>query len=213
MAVGIWNPKVPSDQPRWNSPKAFPRQSFNMCLDMDFGGADGQLLESLTMVNVFMGEFPAVFHGISFTYSGGTERFYGNKSYRLRTARRYNCIVQSFPIAGPKGEFINKVETSYCKSTDSIQSILVGCPKSILFVPQLSTNSRVWGFPANNIPSSQLSTNARRSVVFHLHGEMSHLETQLSTTVIQPPPGNLLISFCAKLKVHTPLLEQLSYVR
>jgi hypothetical protein len=125
MSVEIWNPKVPNDQPQWNSPMAFPRQSFNMCLDMDFGGADGRLLELLTMVNIFMGEFPAVFHGISFTYIDGTERFYGSKSYRLRTARKYKCIVQSFPLAGDRGEFISKVETSYCKSIDSIQSILV----------------------------------------------------------------------------------------
>jgi hypothetical protein len=92
---------------------------------MDFGGRDGKLLGLLTMVQIFMGEFPHVFHGIAFVYSDGTERFYGNKHYRVKSARKYNCIVQSFPIAGDKGELINKVETSYCKSRDIVQSISV----------------------------------------------------------------------------------------
>jgi hypothetical protein len=75
------------------------------------------------MVNVFMGEYPRVFFGFSFVYSDGREESFGRRKYQAQTAKHYPCIVQSFGIAGEKGEVILQIETSHSKMNDIVQSI------------------------------------------------------------------------------------------
>ncbi|KAK6067086.1 F-box domain-containing protein [Seiridium cupressi] len=125
-ASEIWSPMIPTRLcPKWNSPEAFPPQSFNMCLHVDFGGPNGELIGSLSMVNIFMGESPRVFFGFSFVYDNGTERLFGQRSYRLRSAKTYPCITKSFTIAGNKGEVIEEFVTSYSRKDDVIQAISI----------------------------------------------------------------------------------------
>lgn len=120
----IWSPSTPPRRnPGWKSPEAWPPQSFNLCLHVDFGGSDGELLKSLTMVNLFMGEYPHVMLGISFVHNDGSEKIIGRKSYRDRSAESYPCVVQSFPVAGGEGEVIQQIETSFSRRSDIIQAI------------------------------------------------------------------------------------------
>lgn len=121
----IWNPKLPRNSTEWNHPVAFPRQSFNLCLDMNFGGDNGELLSELTRVIVFMGEFPAVFHGMCFVYSDRSERLYGRKTYATRSDKKYDCIAQSFAVFGKGGERINGISAGYSVGFDTIQDISV----------------------------------------------------------------------------------------
>ncbi|KAH6656305.1 hypothetical protein BKA67DRAFT_531583 [Truncatella angustata] len=119
----IWSPVVPTTSPSWRSPRPFPPQTFNRCLHVDFGGPNGTLLKTLVMINVFMGEFPHVFLGFSFIYCDGSERLFGHRSYQIRSARSYPCVVQSFSIAGGKGEVLQEIWTSYSRKNDTIQAV------------------------------------------------------------------------------------------
>ncbi|KAI0137222.1 hypothetical protein BJ170DRAFT_590162 [Xylariales sp. AK1849] len=173
QSVDVWNPNTPNHCPAWHSPVASPSQTFNMCLDIDFGNSDGKLLATLSTINVFMGRFPAVFYGMSFVYSDGSEKMYGRKIHRnvdiRRDARHINCIVQSFSLAGDKGELVNRVKTSYATAHDTIQAI-------------------------------SIFTTFERSVCFRLHGVGSYIEDASTTTTMASGPGEVLSAFCVRLK-------------
>ncbi|KAI1374895.1 hypothetical protein F4677DRAFT_146182 [Hypoxylon crocopeplum] len=125
--VEVWNPNIPKVHPAWLFPRPSPAQYFNLCLNMDFGGPDGQQLQSLVRIVVFMGGFPSVFLGVSFVYSDGTERSYGRKSFRnsLIEISSTPAIRQDFPIDGPGGELITKITTSWSREADAIQAIAI----------------------------------------------------------------------------------------
>ncbi|KAH8677345.1 hypothetical protein BX600DRAFT_123255 [Xylariales sp. PMI_506] len=124
QTVYVWNPSAPPEVPDWHPEAIDSPQSFNLCLDMDFGGSDGQLLRSLSAVNVFMGEFPRVFFGMSFVYVDGTEKFYGRREEPVQSIK-FPCVLQTFPLSGEKGELINKVEIDYDKWDDTIQELML----------------------------------------------------------------------------------------
>ncbi|KAI8957063.1 hypothetical protein F5Y11DRAFT_107022 [Daldinia sp. FL1419] len=121
----IWNPCIPAVYPEWHSHSPFAKQYFNLCFNIDFGGHDGRLLQSLVRVDMLMGKYPSVFTGVSFFYNDGSERFYGRKSFRSSVARNFDipAIRQSFPIDGPGGEVITIVTAHY--TSDTIQAITI----------------------------------------------------------------------------------------
>ncbi|KAI1100991.1 hypothetical protein F4804DRAFT_344309 [Jackrogersella minutella] len=115
--VAIWNPNIPEFHPIWNFPKPVnsrpfnSAQSFNLCLNMDFGGPGGQLLQSLVRLDVFIAECPSVILGMSFIYCDGSERFYGRKRSRDSLDSRHvtPAVRQSFIIDGPHGEVMTNI--------------------------------------------------------------------------------------------------------
>lgn len=130
VPVEVWRPSLPSRESLspslsngWHHRPPLPPQSFNMHLDMDFGGRDGELLSSLSRVDVLMGNFPHILLGLCFVYRDGSERPYGRRSYTPRASKRFPCIVQSFSIAGDRGEVISKVKTSYDLKEDIVREI------------------------------------------------------------------------------------------
>ncbi|KAI0007040.1 hypothetical protein F4779DRAFT_643517 [Xylariaceae sp. FL0662B] len=119
----LWNPNIPSAYPVWHfSPN--PPTFFNLCLDMDFGGPNGQLLRSLVGVIAFMGPFPAVFVGLSFAYDDGSERCYGRSSSKT-SVKDVRAVRQYFPIDGPAGEIMTSVKVSYSQRWNTVQAITI----------------------------------------------------------------------------------------
>ncbi|ORY56063.1 uncharacterized protein BCR38DRAFT_119373 [Pseudomassariella vexata] len=125
QSAEIWNPNMPSDRPDWQHPEASHRQFFHLCLNMDFGGHDGVRLAQLTRVVAWMGDFPAVFLGMSFFYSDGTEQLYGRREYATRGGKLRSCVANSFVLAGARGELINRLETAHSTRYDTITEITV----------------------------------------------------------------------------------------
>lgn len=121
----IWSPTLPlKGCPQWISPETKAPRGFNICMYADLGGADGELLKSVTMVTFFMGRYPHVFLGMGVSYKDGSERLFGNKSYRSeRYLHLQKCLVQTFVIAGEDGERIQEVTTERCQSHDVICGI------------------------------------------------------------------------------------------
>ncbi|OTB04004.1 hypothetical protein M426DRAFT_321296 [Hypoxylon sp. CI-4A] len=121
----VWNPSIPLARPMWHFEK--PEQLFSLCLDMDFGGPDGQLLQSLVRIDVLMGDLQSVFLGVSFIYNDGSERFFGRKSLGISYYHSASILAtrQCFPINGPRGEVISKLAISWLQNTDmfGIQAI------------------------------------------------------------------------------------------
>ncbi|KAI1800897.1 hypothetical protein F4811DRAFT_564415 [Daldinia bambusicola] len=116
----IWNPSIPEVFPEWPSIPC-PPQSFNLCLNMNFGGTNGHLLRSLTRIDAFMGKYPSTFVGILFSYVDGSERFYGYRSFRnnVNDLGDTPAIRQGFPIDGPGGEVMTKITVNYCSGAIS----------------------------------------------------------------------------------------------
>lgn len=69
-----------------------------------------------------MGRYPHVFLGMGVSYKDGSERLFGNKSYRSKRNLQ-KCLVQTFVIAGEDGERIQEVTTERCQSHDVICGI------------------------------------------------------------------------------------------
>ena len=114
-AAEIWYPETPESPCNWavSHPSAVaPAQPFNLCLNMDFGGPDGQLLGKLTRVSVFLGGYPAVLIGMEFDYSDGSRRAYGRRDYLIENKHHVAGVEQSFFIDGPGGEVITSVEVA-----------------------------------------------------------------------------------------------------
>ncbi|KAK6199817.1 hypothetical protein LQW54_009873 [Pestalotiopsis sp. IQ-011] len=119
----IWSPALPLKRcPQWISPETNAPRGFSLCMYADLGGADGELLKSVTMVTFFMGRYPRVFLGMGVSYKDGSERLFGNKSYRSKRSLQ-RCLVQTFVIAGEDGERIQEVTTERCRSHDVICGI------------------------------------------------------------------------------------------
>ncbi|KAK7948188.1 uncharacterized protein PG986_009074 [Apiospora aurea] len=150
----VWTPASPESRVEWKHDYPATQQSFNLCTAMDFGGQDGRLLKLLTQVNVYMGMFPQVFLGMSFTYADGSERTFGRKFYTMRNGTKYHCIVQSFSLAGQRGERICQVDTAYSPSHDTIQrlSFSTTADRSIAF-----------GLHGENLPQGTLFHNNRKA--------------------------------------------------
>ncbi|KAI0835522.1 hypothetical protein F5Y06DRAFT_299666 [Hypoxylon sp. FL0890] len=123
----VWNPNIPEIHPVWHFPEPRRTQFFNLCLNMDFGGRDGQLLQSRIRIVMFTGGFLSVFLGISFIYMDGSERFYGPKSFRnsLKEITSTPAIRLYFVIDSPHGEVMNRLSVSYSQKMDTIQAITV----------------------------------------------------------------------------------------
>ncbi|CAJ2503870.1 Uu.00g112640.m01.CDS01 [Anthostomella pinea] len=107
--VELWNPRIPEARPVWPWLYYAPVQHFNLCLNMDFGGSDGRLLQSLTRIDFLVGSFPAVFLGMSFVYDGASEQTYGRTENResIEDTTHVKAIQQSFPIDGPHDEHLS----------------------------------------------------------------------------------------------------------
>jgi hypothetical protein len=146
----IWTPEIPNKSPKWsirNPPPAAPfqqdttsqdrqktsQQRFNFCLNMNFGGPEGQFLRSLTRVSVFMGSCPVVFMGMTFMYKDGSQRAFGQRRYLVNGADYVSTTEKSFAIDGPGGENFIKVETSYNPEEQTIQEISVSTHPSYLY--------------------------------------------------------------------------------
>ncbi|KAI2470143.1 hypothetical protein F4781DRAFT_196502 [Annulohypoxylon bovei var. microspora] len=172
----VWNPNIPAAPPVWHFPESSPTQYFNLCLNMNFGGPDGQLLQSLVRVDVLMGGYPSVFLGICFIYCDGSERLYGRKRFRnsLEQIANTPSIRQCFLIDGPRGEVMTKITVSRYPPQNTIQAITI-------------------------------STNFDRTNQFRLYGEesMGALEDKEIIQILQPEPGMHFTSFYAK--VQSPL--------
>ncbi|KAI1211804.1 uncharacterized protein F4807DRAFT_376848 [Annulohypoxylon truncatum] len=172
----VWNPNIPTISPVWYLPDASPTQYFKLCLNMDFGGPDGRLLQSLVRVDVLMGRYPSVFLGICFIYGDGSERLYGRKSFRSSFEYIVStpAIRQSFFINGPRGELITQIVLSRYPDEDTIQAITV-------------------------------STNLDRTNQFRLYGRDSTgpFKGREVLQVLQPEPGMHFTSLYAK--VQSPL--------
>ncbi|KAI1858568.1 hypothetical protein JX265_010661 [Neoarthrinium moseri] len=121
--IQIWNPSMPkeTESKQWHGLMPQP-QTFNLFLDMDFGGPSGECLPSLCMVTAFMGDHPRVLFGFSFSYVDGNERHFGHKHYDHLGVKRH-CVTQSFIIAGNKGELIDRVNVVYDKLKDLVQAV------------------------------------------------------------------------------------------
>ncbi|KAI1408209.1 hypothetical protein F5Y13DRAFT_204934 [Hypoxylon sp. FL1857] len=167
----VWNPNIPEVHPSWHLPEPNPTQFFNLCLSMDFGGRDGQLLRSLVRIVIFMGKFPAVFIGIAFVYIDGSERFYGRKSFRnsIDETTSIPAVRQCFPIDGPHGEVVNRISISYFPKRDTIQAVTV-------------------------------ATNFDRMKQFRLYGKESMGEDKDITQVLEAEPGTHFTAFYAKIQ-------------
>ncbi|KAK8039263.1 hypothetical protein PG993_007674 [Apiospora rasikravindrae] len=150
----VWTPASPECRIEWKHDYPATQQSFNLCTAMDFGGRDGQLLDLLTQVNVYMGMFPQVFLGMSFTYADGSERTFGRKFYTMRNGTKYQCIVQSFSLAGQKGERICQADTAYSPSHDTIQR---------LSFSTTANRSIAFGLHGEHIPQGTLFHTTRRA--------------------------------------------------
>ncbi|KAI1462915.1 uncharacterized protein F4812DRAFT_448723 [Daldinia caldariorum] len=130
----IWNPCIPKFFPEWPSIPCSPR-GFNLCLNMNFGGTNGQLLRSLVRIDALMGNYPSVFVGILFSYVDGSERFYGRKSFRnsLNDLGDTPAIRQGFPIDGPGGEVMTKIAVNYCSDAISAITVTTGLGREMQF--------------------------------------------------------------------------------
>ncbi|KAI0595235.1 hypothetical protein F4775DRAFT_585635 [Biscogniauxia sp. FL1348] len=170
--VQLWNPSLPEHphHTSWHYAQ-FSTQHFDLCLNMDFGGPRGCLLQSLTRINLYMGGFPAVFIGMSFNYEDGTERFYGRKGYResIGSLAVLRAVQQSFHIDGPMGEIITKFAASYSHVHDTIQSITI-------------------------------TTSMGRSQQFRLYGKDSWGDCQEMVAILEPQPGEVFTALYARIK-------------
>ncbi|ETS79081.1 hypothetical protein PFICI_08934 [Pestalotiopsis fici W106-1] len=120
----IWSPTLPPEKcPRWEIHESGVSPHFNLCLYAGFGGSNGELLRSLAMVNVYMGEYPQVILGLSFVYNDGSERVFGQKCYRLGS-QVVPCIVQTFMIAGQDGERIEDFTIGYSGQFGVVQLVM-----------------------------------------------------------------------------------------
>ena len=111
----VWNPEIPESPCDWavsGPPASEPAQAFNLCLDVDFGGPDGQMLEKLTRIGVLMGGYPAAFLGMAFDYSDGSRRAYGRRDYLIENKQHAAGIEQTFFIDGPGGEVVTEIEVA-----------------------------------------------------------------------------------------------------
>ncbi|KAH9888654.1 hypothetical protein F4778DRAFT_754840 [Xylariomycetidae sp. FL2044] len=166
----IWNPTIPSHCPLWHDPSCAD-QYFKLCLNMEFGGLDGELLSSLTGIVVYMGAFPAVFVGMAFIYEDGHERMYGRISHRatIETTTNIRAVQQSFLIDGPNGELMTRLSASYSADDDTIQKLTI-------------------------------DTNFDRSCTFRLCGKDSLGSCGEIVHTIEAEEGKLLTSLYAQLK-------------
>ncbi len=93
----IWAPMTPRDQ------------TFDLHLNMNFGGVRGCLLPLLERVVAVMFSYSKHFLGFEFFYSNRTSSFYGRRS-AINLRRRETCGMElSFFVQGAKGERISAI--------------------------------------------------------------------------------------------------------
>ncbi|KAI0886120.1 uncharacterized protein GGS22DRAFT_187354 [Annulohypoxylon maeteangense] len=172
----VWNPNMPITPPTWCFPESSSTQHFNLCLNMDFGGPGGQLLQSLVRIDALMGGYPSVFLGICFIYGDGSERLYGRKSFRnsLDDMASTPSIRQCFLVDGSRGELMTEIIISRCPEADTIQAITI-------------------------------STNFDRMQQFRLYGKDSFgpSKDREAVQVLRPTPGMHFTTF--HVKIQSPL--------
>lgn len=97
----LWTPHPPTHEDLRIStllPSQSPR-AFAPLVNMDFGGAKGQLLGSLTRLTLHMGKTPRPLVGIEIFYSSGGSTLFGSNA---------GCAISLF-INGSKGQRINGI--------------------------------------------------------------------------------------------------------
>ncbi|RFU33930.1 hypothetical protein B7463_g2438, partial [Scytalidium lignicola] len=152
----IWIPEFPSRVSSLTLIPTMPlKQTFNLHLNMDFGGLANCRLRSLQRIVAIMFDYPAIFLGFEFIYDDGSHCFYGRRTVEDYKHVTWKCIELSFPIQGAQGEVISEVEVeygNYGNNGQGVESIQLHTNKGI------STLFRVYSFAAEqpiNIPSKR----------------------------------------------------------
>lgn len=110
----LWTPCYSSNVELIEVPENPSYQKFNPILNMNFGGAHGEMLQRLTRIVVHMRDLNEAFVGFAFDYNGEMSLF-----------GRQGRAEVSFLIDGAKGERISEITPEQASTSLGIRSLYV----------------------------------------------------------------------------------------
>ncbi|KAK2760856.1 hypothetical protein FQN54_002096 [Arachnomyces sp. PD_36] len=111
----LWTPWYPREESLVQMPKMPNYQTFSPILNIDFGGSQGERLQTLTRITVHMNEPTVAFVGFAFQYDGYDALLFG----------RQGRMEVSFLIDGSNGEKISEVTFEQVSASLGIRSLYI----------------------------------------------------------------------------------------